>query len=263
MGFDRVDPRFGRFGFPDFLVVKDGEFRVFARVLGALRARDLQFEARVDGVFQFQRDGGLFGVGHGVSSRRDCRVSVMEGLVTKGNALKSVRAAYDFDTADFDPGIDCSGFVGEEGEWFDTPSLTRQADAEDCDINVMMAKYQATGQPPRVNPREPQWGDFSSVPQFQDALNLVHQVETDFALLDARVRDRFANSPAKLLRFLEDPANYDEAVKLGVVVPRPEPPAAGGGVGGEPPTRGSGAPAQGGSAAPPKPKDGSTAAASE
>lgn len=138
--------------------------------------------------------------------------------------LQSVRAAYDIDTVDFDPGIDCSGYYGEHGEWCDTPSMTRQADAEDCDINVMMAKYQATGVEPRVNPRSPQWGDFSSVLGFQDALNVVRQSEADFMLLPAEVRDRFGNNPAGMLEFLADEKNRDEAERLGLVIPaRPDP----------------------------------------
>jgi phage internal scaffolding protein len=143
----------------------------------------------------------------------------------KAHALKSVRAAYDFDTQDFDPGIDCTGYVGDHGEWFETPSMTRQADAEDCDINVMMARYQATGVEPRTNPRAAQWGDFSSVLGFQDALNVVRQSEADFAALPAAVRDRFGNDPAQMLAFLERSENRAEAERLGLVIPpKPEDP---------------------------------------
>lgn len=130
-----------------------------------------------------------------------------------------VRAAFDFDTRDYDPGIDCTAYIDDDGEVILTPTLTRQSDKDDCDINVMMARYEATGVEPRVNPRQPQWGDFSDVPSYQDALNIVRQADEDFMLLSAEVRDRFGNDPAQMLRFLEDEANRDEAVKLGLVMP--------------------------------------------
>lgn len=138
--------------------------------------------------------------------------------------LKKVRNAYGFDGADHDPGLDCQFHVTESGELIETPSLTRQSDADDCDINVMMARYQATGEPPRVNPREPQWGDFSSVPDYQKSLAIVQQAQEDFALLDADVRARFGNDPSQMLSFLSDEANREEAMELGLVIRPPDPP---------------------------------------
>lgn len=145
-------------------------------------------------------------------------------MLSGKHPLDAVRAAYDFDGRDYDEGIDCSSFVLDDGEVVDTPSLTRQADRDDCDINVMMAKYQATGEL-RTNPRQPQWGDFSDVPSYQEALNIVRQADEDFALLDAKIRDRFGNDPTQMLRFLEDEANRDEAVQLGLVNPPPVEPS--------------------------------------
>lgn len=143
----------------------------------------------------------------------------------KPRPLDEVRGAYDFDSDVYDPGLDCQFFYDEDGEAFETPSLTRQADADDCDINVMMARYQATGVEPRVNSREPQWGDFSSVPQYQEALSIVAQAKADFDQLDAEARERFGNDPAGMLAFLADEKNRDEAVRLGLVMPpKPEDP---------------------------------------
>lgn len=139
--------------------------------------------------------------------------------------LTFVRAAYDFDTRLYDDGLDCQEFLTDDGEVVPTPSLTRQADADDCDINVMMAKYQATGEPPRANPRSPQYGDFTAVPQYQEALNTVMRAQEDFDALDAKTRERFGNTPAGMLAFLSDPANREEAIKMGLVA-APEPPPA-------------------------------------
>lgn len=139
--------------------------------------------------------------------------------------LDEVRGAYDFDSRLYDPGVDCLHFVDDDGEVIDTPSLTRQADKDDCDINVMMARYQSTGVEPRVNPRAAQWGDFADVPTYQEALNVVRQADEDFALLPAEVRERFGNDPSGMLRFLSDEENRAEAIKLGLVnPPAAEPP---------------------------------------
>lgn len=139
--------------------------------------------------------------------------------------LDHVRGPYDFDGRMYDEGVDCSHFLTADGEVVETPSLTRQSEKDDCDINVMMAKYQTTGVEPRSNPRAPQWGDFSNVPAYQEALDIVRQADDDFALLPAEVRERFGNNPTGMLRFLSDEANRDEAIKLGLVMPPPvEPP---------------------------------------
>nr|QJB19179.1 MAG: internal scaffolding protein [Microvirus sp.] len=139
--------------------------------------------------------------------------------------LTHVRGAYDFDGRDYDPGLDCLSFIDDDGVLHETPTLTRQSDKDDCDINVMMARYQNTGVEPRVNPRSPQWGDFTDVPGYQEALEIVRQAEEDFSVLPAETRDRFGNDPTQMLRFLQDESNRDEAVKLGLVVPPvPEPP---------------------------------------
>lgn len=151
--------------------------------------------------------------------------SFSDPSLVERHPLAAVRGAYDFDGRLFDEGVDCSCFALPDGEIVETPSLTRQSDADDCDINVMMARYQTTGQEPRVNPRQPQWGDFSSVPGYQEALNIVRQADEDFMLLDAEVRERFGNDPAGMLRFLSDESNRDEAIRLGLVTPpAPEPP---------------------------------------
>ena len=47
--------------------------------------------------------------------------------------------------------------------------------------------------------------------------------QEQFAALDAAVRSRFDNDPAKFLEFTADPANADEMVKMGLAVAKPAP----------------------------------------
>lgn len=105
-------------------------------------------------------------------------------------------------------------FINEE------PSMTIQAAAAETDINVMMARYQRTGsfhgstQVPSVLPN---YGDFSVLPDYQEALSIVMQAQDTFAALPASVRDRFGNDPTKMLNFLADDNNREEALKLGLI----------------------------------------------
>lgn len=108
-------------------------------------------------------------------------------------------------------GLDCSKDV----------VITRQADSEACDINNIMKKYEKTGALPDLIKSNPQYGDFSQVGDFMNAIMIVDRAETQFEALDAHIRARFDNDPAKFLAFATDPLNVDEMVKLGLAKERP------------------------------------------
>lgn len=101
----------------------------------------------------------------------------------------------------------------------DSPSLTKQADAKDCDINVLFARMEKGGSLPDMIAREPRYGDFSEVPDYQEACNIVLKAKEQFESLDAQTRNRFENDPAKFLAFANDPKNMDELEKLGLLHP--------------------------------------------
>lgn len=139
--------------------------------------------------------------------------------------LDKVRHAYAHDGDVYDPGIDCTGYYDADGVWVDTPTLAKQSSKDECDINVMMAKYQATGVFENVNEARPQWGDFADVPSYQEAQNLLLDSQRQFAALSAEVRARFGNDPKQMLAFLSDEGNRAEAIELGLVDPPPPEPA--------------------------------------
>lgn len=113
----------------------------------------------------------------------------------------------------------------DEGIWFDPDEgLTQQQFADECDINNIMKRYQATGVITHLNGRQPEYGDFSNPVDFQTGLNTVRDAQELFASMPAVIRDRFGNDPMKLLEFIADEKNRDEAVSLGIVkAPEPEP----------------------------------------
>jgi len=102
-------------------------------------------------------------------------------------------------------------------------SKAQQQFAKETDINVITEKY-LTGKTPGIgqprNNRQPIFGDFRSN-DFQAMQNHLADIEGEFSTLPPKVRRRFKNDPFQLLRFVEDEANREEAIKLGLL---PEPP---------------------------------------
>lgn len=96
------------------------------------------------------------------------------------------------------------------------PGRTKQAAKDECDINALMKRYQKTGQLP-AGMGTGRYGDFYGVDDYLQAQIVVKTAEIQFNSLPAVVRERFANDPAQLLTFVADPANLDEARKLGLL----------------------------------------------
>lgn len=61
---------------------------------------------------------------------------------------------------------------------------------------------------------------------YQQALNAVIKVESYFASLPSRIRDRFGHNPERMIEFMNDPANLEECQKMGLVA-KPEDPKPG------------------------------------
>lgn len=121
-----------------------------------------------------------------------------------------------YDNKYVSPGL---AFVNPEtGE----PEVTRtkQASKNECDINIIVKKYLDKGQLPVLNPLPPTYGDFSDVPDFMTAFDMVKKAEDAFYALPAAARKKMDNDPAKLLDYLGNPDNFAEAEKLGLIVPR-------------------------------------------
>lgn len=95
-------------------------------------------------------------------------------------------------------------------------SVVQQQFADECDINTIVRRFGLTGELPN-GVSMPLSGDFTSATDFQSSMNLIRQAQESFLELPATVRERFNNDPARVINFLEDPSNRDEAIKLGIV----------------------------------------------
>lgn len=123
-----------------------------------------------------------------------------------------IRTPFNYDTniASDDAGID--NFE---------PSLTQQSFQDEADINVMLTRYGFESLI-QSNPNPALAQDFTTSPHdFHEACELVRTAQESFAALPPQVRARFDNDPVRLMRFIDDSNNYEEALRLGIVVKRP------------------------------------------
>lgn len=128
----------------------------------------------------------------------------------KWSGKRVVRDAY---TPYNDPGLDCSK----------DPGMTDQSQTNDCDINRILERASLTGVLPGVDV-ERLYQDYSDVPDFHAAMEIVLHAQEQFDSLDAKVRKRFNNSPVEFLEFANDPGNAQELVNMGLATARPTPP---------------------------------------
>lgn len=110
------------------------------------------------------------------------------------------------------PVTDCSGDKG----------LTVQSDRQDADINVVVGRFVKTGQVPVLRGGQPFYGDVSIFGDLQSSMLKIQEADELFMAYPAEIRERFDNDKVKLVEFLADEANYEEALKLGLVQKRPE-----------------------------------------
>lgn len=95
-------------------------------------------------------------------------------------------------------------------------TLAQQQFKDECDINILFARYLETGEMPQIQ-QGLTYGNFEGIFDFQTAMNAVRTAEGLFTQLPARVKNRFDNDPQKLLEFMADPENRAEAEFLGLI----------------------------------------------
>ena len=102
------------------------------------------------------------------------------------------------------------------------PTMAQQQFKDDCDINHIIKKYQQTGQITHMARKNGVYADVSKISgkTYLEALNTVLNANEAFDALPSEIRERFQNDPAELLKFMQDPKNYDEGVKIGIFEPK-------------------------------------------
>jgi len=97
------------------------------------------------------------------------------------------------------------------------PGKVRPEFVDECDVNQILKKFQKTGLVNHLAHGTPQYGDFTNVTSYQDAVEQVREAERAFLELPANIRRRFENNPTNLVVFMANPENADEARELGLL----------------------------------------------
>lgn len=107
-------------------------------------------------------------------------------------------------------------------DFSESPSMTRQEFADEANVNNLLKRYATTGvfydplTTVKAN-RKPLFGDFTQFADFTAAQNAIIEAHQAFDSLPVEVREKFNYDPAKLIEWLQDDANRDEAIKLGLI----------------------------------------------
>lgn len=101
-------------------------------------------------------------------------------------------------------------------------SLTQQHFAEECDIRNIIKKHDRTGLISHVQRGTAQYGDYSEVNEYREALDLINNADDSFGGLPSAIRKMFNNNAGEFFEFATDPANADKMVELGLA-PSPAP----------------------------------------
>lgn len=103
------------------------------------------------------------------------------------------------------------------------PSKTQQSFEKETNINNKVqrhlsgpGKYQGLHTIGNPNAQRQMFYGVMPAESYHDMLNRITDVDNMFRSLPSRTRSQFRN-PYQLLRWIEDPANYQKAVKLGLV----------------------------------------------
>lgn len=100
---------------------------------------------------------------------------------------------------------------------FNKPTRTKQSFKDEVNVNYIIEKFHSTGLLSWVNTTQHKFEDVSSAQDYQMSVNMILEANDMFDELPANIRKRFDNEPFKLLQFLEDGNNLEEAVALGLI----------------------------------------------
>ena len=105
-------------------------------------------------------------------------------------------------------------------------SLTQQHMKKETDIREIIKKHDRTGIINHVNRGIAQYGDYSEVNEYREALDLVNNAMGTFMELPSNIRKQFDNDPGEFFEFATNPDNAEKMVALGLAPsPAPDPDA--------------------------------------
>lgn len=105
---------------------------------------------------------------------------------------------------------------------FPEEGRTKQSFKDECDINLIMAKFTKTGAINHVNTFGQTYGFANSI-DFTEAMQLITTAQQMFDGLPSAIRTQFENDPSQFLDFVQDDDNTAEMQKMGLIAPEQPP----------------------------------------
>lgn len=111
--------------------------------------------------------------------------------------------------------------IGSQLDQSGQKSRTVQSEADACDINKIMERFNRTGKLPTLQTAPARYGD-ARVVDFATAQAIVKEAKDQFNSLPALTRKHFGNDPQAFLEALNDqsPDNAKALLKLGILIER-------------------------------------------
>lgn len=95
-------------------------------------------------------------------------------------------------------------------------TMAKQQFKAECDVNQIMRKFEKNGIIEHRNRYQGDYADVTGMVDYHQAMLAVTAAEEMFMTLPAAVRTRFHNDPGAFLSFVDDPANADEMLRMGL-----------------------------------------------
>lgn len=101
-------------------------------------------------------------------------------------------------------------------------SLTQQSYAAAADVRNIIKQYDRTGLIANVNKGIAQYGDYSEINEYAEALNVVIRANESFAEIPSHIREQFDNNAGLFFEFATNPKNKEKMIEMGLAE-APEP----------------------------------------
>jgi phage internal scaffolding protein len=95
-------------------------------------------------------------------------------------------------------------------------SLTQQHFEKEQDVRNIIKAYDRTGLITNVARGVAQYGDYSEVNEYREALDMIMNANASFSELPAQIRQMFDNDAGAFFEFATNPANEEKMVELGL-----------------------------------------------
>lgn len=102
-------------------------------------------------------------------------------------------------------------------DYTDVESLTCHVDDDETDINQLVYRSRMRELSGESNAFYVDSSVLTGADDYHSAMNRICAVNDSFSELPSSLRNRFNNDPSQMLSFLEDPANIEEGVSLGLL----------------------------------------------